>query len=396
MKLPFRFSLRTLVIVLTLICFVIGTPIGYIRYKAERQRKAIARLKELNVAVGLQADAKSTWVTSQLRRWVDKDAFRRATSVNIRANARDIDEVIALLPSLDELMELNCNKQSLNDHQLQEIASIRSLRHLGAEQSNCSPQVVRKLLENPNWELLALPKVKFNDELLVELGRQTKLQRLTFDASEVSADGLEHLASCRSLLEVFLYRVQHAAGFARAIRRLPKVKMAILLESTIGADDLAEFGDIGTLKSLQFYDCQIDSSKIDRIAKATQLSHLEFFRSPVSTDAVAAVGRLSKLQILSLDSCVDDHNVRELASLPALKYLALTKTELTDEGLQHAARVRTLTLVVLPVDTKCTEAGIRRLQEKAAIRVVIGETMSDGMLYLPGGLTEDRRKPKMP
>lgn len=174
------------------------------------------------------------------------------------------------------------------------------------------------------------------------------------------------------------------------------MKMAILLESTIGADDLAEFGDIGTLKSLQFYDCQIDSSKIDHIAKATPLLHLEFFRSPVSADAVAAVVRLSKLKTLSLDSCLDDHNVLDLATLPALKYLTLTKTDLTDEGLQHTANIRALTLVVLPIDTKCTETGIRRLQVKAAIRVVIGETMSDGMLYLPGGLTEDRRKPKMP
>lgn len=191
MKFPIRFSLRTLAILLTLICFVLGVPIGYIRYTAERQRKAIARLKELDVAVGVQADDKANWLVRQLRRWVDKDALCQANSVNIREGSRDIDEVIVLLPSLDGLEELNCNKRTLTDRQLQGIASIRSLKHLGAEQAQCSSQTVRKLLENPNWELLALPKVKFNDELLVELGRQTKLQRLTFDAAEVSADGLD-------------------------------------------------------------------------------------------------------------------------------------------------------------------------------------------------------------
>jgi hypothetical protein len=316
--------------------------------------------------------------------------------VRFRDTSQELDEAIRLLLELDDLRAVDCNKLPLEDHQLRKFAYLTSLTSLSAEHGACSSQTVRRLLENPNWELLGLPKVRFDDETLVELGKQKKLLRLTFDASNASAAGLENLASCKALLEVFLYRVKEAGGFARAIRRLPSIRMAILLESRIGAHDLAEFGDIGALKSLQFYECNIDSSEIAQMANATNLTHLEFFKSPISPRAVNAVQSLTKLQILSLDNCVDDGNVAELAALPALKYLALTKTDLTDDGLQHAAKIRTLTLLVLPVDTKCTEGGIRRLQEKAAIRVVIGEHMSDGILYLPGGITQDRRKPKKP
>lgn len=40
--------------------------------------------------------------------------------------------------------------------------------------------------------------------------------------------------------------------------------------------------------------------------------------------------------------------------------------------------------------------NFRRLQENAVIRVVIGEHMSDGVVYFPDGRTEDRRKSKKP
>lgn len=396
MTLPIRFSLRTLAIVFTLLCVAIGAPIGYVRYRTNRQRQAIARLKELNVDVAFQTDINTTWLTHQLRRWIDKDAFCKVAAVRIRETSREVDEAINLLSRLDDLKAIDCDSFPLNDGHFDRIAGISSLTRLAAEHGECSRQTARRLLENQHWELLALPKVRFDDELLGEVSQQRNLLRLTFDGADSSARGLESLANCRGLQEVFIYHANEAGGFARAIRRLPKMRQAIVLQSTIGADDLAEFGDVGGLQLLHFYECTIDSTNIDKLANAKSVSSLEFFKSPVSSNAVAAVCKLPKLQILSLDHCLDDHNVTKLAALPTLRILAFSKTDLTDEGLQHLAKIRTLTLVVLPADTKCTESGIRRLQEKATIRVVVGEHMSNGMLYLPGGRTEDRRKPKKP
>jgi hypothetical protein len=396
MNLRPRFSLRTLGLLLTLLCIAIGGPIGYVRYRANRQRQAIARLTQLNVIVGLQTDAKTTWFTHQLRRWVDPDAFRRINNVTFRPTTQGLDEVIEQLPELADLRSIDCSTIELSNRHFESIAGIPTLSHLAVEKGTCTKQTARKLIENPNWELLALPQVRLDDALLAELGRQKKLLRLTFDAADASTSGLESLANCQGLQEVFIYHANGAGGFAKAIRRLPSMRMAIVLQSTVGPDDLAEFGDVGGLSLLHFYDCTVDSSKINRLANAKSLTSLEFFRSPIAKDAVATVCELPKLQILSLDSCLDDQNVTKLAALPALRILALSKTELTDEGLQQLAQIRTLNLVTLPVDTKCTEGGIRRLQEKAAIRVVVGKTMSDGMVYLPGGGTLDRRKPRNP
>lgn len=389
MKFPIRYSLRTVVYGLTLACIAIGLPCAILRYQGNRQRNIIARLEALGVGVSMQKEVKpSLWVAAA-RNWIDPDAFRKPNGVQFHETIPNLDEAVTLVCQLNDLREIMIDGATLNDEHFRNITKVESLTYLMATKGSCDSATADCLVQNKNWVMLQISEAKFNDGQLAEIAKMKSLTHLTFNASQASASGLQSLEGCTSLQDLYTYDPKHAGGIAKAVRKIPAIRAVILLNAQICADDLAEFGDIGALKWLQFYDCQIDSAKIDRLASAKSLTNIEFFLTPVSPAIIDAVRGYPRLTMLGLDSCVDDSNAEKLADLSALKMLALSNCNLTDEGLQQFAKIRTLKSLTLTEDTRCTEAGIRRLQEKAPVRVSVG-VGAKGLQYLPGGGVIDK------
>jgi hypothetical protein len=394
----FRFSVRTLAVVVTLICLVGGAPISYVRFQASRQRAVLARLKEMGITpYWSQFDWRApSWGTKQVRYWIDADAFQHYSNVGIPADVKDLDEAIGLIAQLHGLEGVSCGSPNLGEKQVRALMAIPGLNKLGARKANLSPEFVRELINDRQWQELGFSEIPFDDGMLADLRQQKELTRLFFDASEASAPAVEALADCPKLRFIAVYRCRCAGALARIARKMPKLRDLNLAHSNISAEEMEEFADVGSLRELHFDRCTIDPEAGAILTNSPGMDWLQFYKSPVSPATMIGIVNHPAMEDLVLDGPFTDADAEWLGQLPVISSVAFVSCELTDAGLLQFAKAKTLKSLILPKETKCTVEGIRRLQAKLPIEVYVGDLgagciLGEATVYEPGGVVRKQR-----
>jgi hypothetical protein len=211
----FHFSLRTLFIVMTLICVVLGLWIT----KSIRQRDAVAELHALGdgyeINYGRQEDENPWYLSVQapspgiVERLLGIDFVKPATRVWVFPSTGKSDlskaaKVLAKLPSLERI-SFDCRGEDLTDDSLPALARVKRLRILDINfrDSNILTGVGFKSLATlPDLQELSLQSCKsLNDEGLAAICEIQTLRTLSLYAygTELTNSGLAQLKRLRDL-----------------------------------------------------------------------------------------------------------------------------------------------------------------------------------------------------
>jgi hypothetical protein len=246
-----RFSLRTLLVVVTLV----AVAVAYWVNGAQRQRRAVAAIQAVGGEVGYDyTDVTKPAVDGKLPGpdWLcallGVDYFDDVTYVVVPQSAGD--ETVTLLSGLTHLEILHLSETQITDASMAHLAGLTHLEvlHLnGTRVTNAGLVHLRGLrrlwvlsLDNtgvddaglshlgdlPELFELDLTGTKVTDAGLPHVSRLTTVVSLRLDGTQVSDAGLDHLQDLTSLQMLTLYNTQVTdAGCARLQQALPNCRI---------------------------------------------------------------------------------------------------------------------------------------------------------------------------
>ena len=193
-----QISLRTLLLLITLF----GVGLGWFVNRGERQRRAVAALKEIGGII-LYYDSRlpSARKFLELSRWLPRDYFDDVGAVILSdRNVTDADMVH--LKVFTRLQRLELNDTQVTDGGLAHIEELNQIRSL------------------------FLADTQVTDAGLAQIQEMNRLRWLTLDRTQVSDAGLPQLKGLTCLRVLTLYEAQVTdAGAAMLQSRLPNCRI---------------------------------------------------------------------------------------------------------------------------------------------------------------------------
>lgn len=249
---------------------------------------------------------------------------------------------LADLPSLRSLELFNCT--GLDERAWADLGRLRSLRRLevqGAAVEDPQLAAITGLTELRELHIGGSVMMLTNAGL-ASIARLTSLEVLDLSrASSITAQGLEHLAALGRLRVLSLMGVRPLAAAGVA----PLARLAALEELDLSFTD-------------------INDEALGVIVKGTpKLKRLRLDGAKLQGPGLAALEPLKALEELSLRSCeqLDDEALKRLANVRSLRMLELTRSQVTDAGVQ-ALRGLTLRHLGLSINDAITDASLPALR----------------------------------
>ena len=209
----FRYSLRTLLIVVTVFCVWVAMESS----RARRQQAAVERVYELggDIFFGYRFTAERRPVSDPLENipdWlvkaVGEDYFRRVVTVNFSDQkgafstraSREEDANLAALDDLPDLRELLLSRnQSITDDDLAHTAHLKYLRVITLAGTSIEGPGLRHIGSLQTLEGLQFDDTPLTDAGLAHLKDLSRLKWLLLDRTKITDQGLSHLTSLTSL-----------------------------------------------------------------------------------------------------------------------------------------------------------------------------------------------------
>ena len=241
----YQFSLKTLLVFITLICLGPGGIVAYEQQKARRQRAAVASIEKIGGRVDYDDEAVKR--SALMRVILGDDQCAHVSSISLRPP--ESRQGFPALQKFPELTDLYVNHASNSD-----------LVHL-------------KPLANLQW--LDLRETEVTSEGLVHLARLTKLEGLQLYGTEVDDAGVAQLAN------------------------LQKLTLLDLRKTRVTDACLAGLSRLESLERLYLYRTKVTDAGIETLEASRRLNYLDLTDTEV-TDAGVAKLQLA-LPVLQID-----------------------------------------------------------------------------------------------
>ena len=213
-----RFSLRTFVISVTLLCVVLGR----IATTASRQRDAKNELERFGVSVMYehewQYSGKPRSLTSRLlepvARHIDPNLVLPVTVVrtryleapSLKAGAENTSSgVIAPISNLPNLQYLSLTHTNVKNKDIAQLAHLRDLETLNLHMTKMHEGPIPGL-DQLRLKFLRLNRTRIDDESIAALRAMKTLEHLDLTRTKVTDAGLKHLESLPNLRKLILRR----------------------------------------------------------------------------------------------------------------------------------------------------------------------------------------------
>lgn len=212
-----RIGRRTVLVILSLL---IATAALYV-YRAARQRRAVAAIRQLGGEVAYDYQLTSdviaknapSWVPARLRRPVGDDFFHSVVYVHVRYDGRRPssiptaaadDEYFSRLVDFPGLKHLTLSRSvSLTDRGVHRLSDLHRLETLCLRHAAMTDDSVQPLGDLPRLELLDLQENRLTDGALAHVGRIKTLRVLWVGCNarnpSITDDGLIHLTKLERL-----------------------------------------------------------------------------------------------------------------------------------------------------------------------------------------------------
>lgn len=300
----FQFSLRSVFMLMTLLCLGPGSYIAWEREQCRRGSNILARIEEV---LGKQnpTEERPAWLQAVL----GNHRFRQLRLIYSKQTSI-VDADLACLSGLPNIDSLLLDRTQVTGSGLDSLSHIHSL------------------------VTLQLSGTQVSDEGLVHFAPLTGLRHLILDKTKVTDAGLVHLSG------------------------LTNLRMLLLRDTNLTDDGLAHLSPLANLETLSVDNTEVTDAGLVHLMPLVNLQHLSLNNTAVTDAGLVHVTSLRKLSSLMLDNTgIGDTG---LIHLPAnLTCLGLNKTRVTDAGLVHLSG---LNLEYLFLDnTSVGDAGLTRL-----------------------------------
>jgi Leucine-rich repeat (LRR) protein len=237
---------------------------------------------------------------------------------------------MAHLKGLKKLKALRLSGKSgattVDDEGFEHISALNGLKVLAADfLFGDMAAGISRLDGVSNLEELYLAGTTFDDEAAALLTRFPKLRQLRVSQSQLSDQGLEHLAKLKSLTVLDLSE-----------------------NSQIFDGGLQHLSSMRQLTSLNLWRVNITDSGVEHLAGLTNLESLNLDNTQISDSGLQHLSRMTKLKFLHLGSTfISDAGLSQLEPLTSLEELRVTRTGVSEAGVATLSETLTNTKIKL-------------------------------------------------
>jgi len=319
------------------------------------------------------------------------------------------DSVLKDVAKLTGLEVLFFEEGYFTERGLKHLTALKQLKALSLP-GRISSRGLTYLQELPSLEYLCFAGPMVTDAKMFQIGRLTSLTQLSIAGSEVGR-GLAHLKGLKSLrfLSLEAARNEHIDKHLVYLAELTSIEELNLRDTLVSdaglehlkgmtklkkldlgnryypvSDKITDAGmvHLNSLKSLE--ELKLPSSGVTDIGLAHLAGLNALKKLNVGRDAtdkgMATLAKMKSLEDLKISSpYVTDAGMRKLSECPCLESLSLLGCKITNAGLAHLAKLKTLTKLSLSLrKTQVTGSGLAGLKSLEHLRIDTSEgTITD-------------------
>ena len=314
-------------------------------------------------------DAASVAAIEKMGAKLKWDGQGRVVEVDFRDTLID-DAALDALTGLKSLRSLNLSDTAITDVGMARVGQLTTLTNLdlrGCHITNVGLAAVEPL---SNLRALRLSgksgKTDISDNVMPSIGKLKHLKVLAIDFLFAgSADGISSLTG----LPITEFYASHSLVddecLAVIAEKLPDVKKLRVSGCNVSGPGLQIIGSMNNLEELDLSEIAlIVDSDLAHLANMKQLKKLNLWRVQITDEGVASLAGLTNLEWLNLDNVayLSDDGLKHLKEMTKLKFLHLGSTSVGDQGMQHLAHLTALEDLKV-TRTAVTQAGVDELKK---------------------------------
>jgi hypothetical protein len=258
----FKFSLRALLVLITLMCVWLASQVN----SARRQKEAVTAILKVGGMVnydwqyGPPAKPTGNYLLdygqslsnsgSPPRPWLSRvfgdDCFQTATGVlfntpNPNATKADYDQ-IANLPALKFfcLGPTDNPAFSLNGSELASLAELKNLELLQLYGTHITGEMIAKWQSLDTLKSISICNCDFDDSGMDEIGKMKNLILLELDGTRITDAGLIHLRNLIKLKQLYLHRTRVTSDGMQHLKGLTQLVELWVQQTGVSSLDIPE------------------------------------------------------------------------------------------------------------------------------------------------------------
>jgi hypothetical protein len=220
----FQFSLKTVMVGMTMLCIGPGGYVAYQQSKARSQKAAVEAIEKLDGIV--EYGEKVPVRTAMLRQVLGDESFGNVYGVTF-GSKYVTDEGLIPIAKLTRIKRLILNDTRVTDAGLVHLVGLKGLTVLNLENTQVTNTGLEQIADLSKIEYLSLDNTLLTDTGLAHLSIHLKgLESLFLKNTRVTDAGLVHLAGLNGLKELSLINTQVTdAGVAELQKALPNCEI---------------------------------------------------------------------------------------------------------------------------------------------------------------------------
>ncbi|MEX2142884.1 MAG: hypothetical protein WD894_26745 [Pirellulales bacterium] len=405
-----RFSLRTMLIVITVLSVWLGVKVD----QARKQKRAVDTLRAFGADIryehhrgknGLLHNADNELnVPAWARQLCGDDFFQTVRGIYFLQLQRPkqtrphriTDEELKCLADLPHLERLYIDNAPITDAGLAHLRHPEYLREVNLRQTKVGDDFVRRLSDSERLQVLVLDGTKVTDESLAELSGVATLLSLSLEGTKTGDRALAAFAErelvvlrpgsqttdaglqqFKTLAKIEDFEAQHCQITGEAFRgfRLPKADEIHLRNCAVSDDDLPPLVQaVRDVRVLSLSGCSITDGGLHYLRRLGKTEILILSNTKVQGRSLQQLSTLPALQGISLRGCpLDKPDLKALQPLfsglaPGVR-LTLDKTPVGDDDLAQLSGLTNLMYLSLS-DTSVSDAGLPHLYKLTKLAVL--------------------------
>lgn len=195
-----RFSLRSLLLLMTACCLGLGVWTTYVQ-PYRNQAAALLLVSQCQGTASVEVDTGPNWHRWLVVSFLGEDKFVQVLAVDLR-ETNPSEELLRSLGNLRHLRNLYLDRTDMDDTLLRGLTPLKQLRTLSLRYTPITGQGVTSLVELPQLEALVLSGTKLSDADVSSLGKCTELRELYIRWTGMTISGVEQLREALPACEI--------------------------------------------------------------------------------------------------------------------------------------------------------------------------------------------------
>ena len=213
----YQFSLKTLLVTITILCIGPGGFVAFEQSKSRRQKAAVDLIEARGG--GVDYDDEVVRRSPAMRSVLGEDRYSTTRSVSLRSQeTRDCIPYLHVFPHLQDLYLGN-----ISDADLVHLKALSTLKWLDLRETNITDSGLASLVHLSKLEALQLYGTRVSDDGLVHLGGLHHLTLLDMGKTQVTDAGLVAVSRLMSLERLYLFRAKITNAGLERLADLPKL-----------------------------------------------------------------------------------------------------------------------------------------------------------------------------